>query len=309
MGDMPEEEADFGGAKLRITQWDRSDFGQIAELFNQLEAEIPYSRPVDPESFCASIAEPAGDLHQEFLLVATEAGQPRGYVHAGLIIGDEDPRRGAIRSLSFPRDRRQIGQALLDSVHQKLGELGASKYQALTGKFGYRCTWYASLKSPWEHVYALLGGNGYRIEGQLGLVCIWPDYEISEPTLPDPGVEVEISDAPIYPNTTNHGEAPMVSVRAWRKGKSVGTCENRTYHLSCWGSAAQDVCYTGGMVVDERERGQGLGRYLMQRGLYEMRRHGHRHALLDLQGDNYAALMLYQSMGYRVAYTLCHMMS
>ena len=293
---------------MRITLLDQADFGQVAELFNELEADVPYSRPVDSESFCSTITEPIDDLDQEFLLLATEAGQPRGYVHAGLIRGEEDPPRGVIRSLAFPRDRRQIGQALLDSMHRNLAELGASRYQALTGKFGYRCTWYASLKSPWEHVYALLGGNGYRIAGQLGLVCIWPDYEISEPTLPDPEVEVEIADAPIYPNTKNYGDAPMVSVRAWRKGKSVGTCESRTYYLPCWGRAAQDVCYTGGMLVDEGERGRGLGRYLMQRGLYEMRRHGHRHALIDLQGDNYQALMLYQSLGYRVAYTLCHMM-
>ena len=61
------------------------------------------------------------------------------------------------------------------------------------------------------------------------------------------------------------------------------------------------------MSVETTERGRGFGRYLMERSLYEMQRAGCQHAYLRTHNDNYTALSLYASLGYRTCYRLIEM--
>ena len=62
-----------------------------------------------------------------------------------------------------------------------------------------------------------------------------------------------------------------------------------------------------GIDVNETERGRGFGRYLMKRALYEMQRAGCQHAILGTERDNYIAISLYASLGYRTCYWFCEM--
>ena len=150
---------------MSIKQWDFSESAPLTELYNAHAGEIPYEYPMAPENFVASITRPTENLTEEVLLVAVEASQPRGYVHVGMIPDDDSSeKRGLIRFLAYPRDNRAVGQTLLDHAHEYLRGLGASSFQAFNYGFGYPCTWYGHLKSPWEHIYALLGSNGYRLE-------------------------------------------------------------------------------------------------------------------------------------------------
>ena len=55
------------------------------------------------------------------------------------------------------------------------------------------------------------------------------------------------------------------------------------------------------------EQRKGIGRYIMERSLYEMQQSGCRHAILGVASDNYPALMLYTSMGYRTIYSVFQM--
>ena len=293
---------------MNVEHWDLIKSAPLAEILNELTAEIPYEYPVDQESFIASITRPTAELAKEVLLVAVEASKPKGYVHAAVIVDEESPeQRGVIRFLAFPRERRGVGQVLLNHAHAYLSGLGVSTYQAFTGKFGYPCLWYGTLKSPWEHIYALLGSNGYRVDGDWGLVAAWSNYKVREPVLPNKELDVQLEDAPIYFSSTDFGDQPAVVVRVLRNGEQVGIGQTQPYNLPYWGKVPRDVCFTRALEVKECERGRGIGRYILERSLFEMQRSGYCHATLSVDPSNFQALMLYVSMGYRVVYQMCHM--
>lgn len=291
-----------------IEQWNSSDSAPLAEVYNLHAAEIPYEYQASQDNFVTSITRPTKNLVDEILLVAVDAGQPKGYVHVGMVVdGDSPDKKGLIRFFAFPRNNRGVGQALVDHAHVYLRDLGASTCRAFDYGFGYPCTWFGHLKSPWEHIYALLGSNGYSVEGEWGRVAVWPDYEVPEPVLSDKELEVRVDDTPIFPHLTSYGDLPTVIVRVFRNNELVGGCETRPYYLPHWGQVPQNMCYTTGMGVNKAEQGRGIGRYLMERSLFEMHRFGCRHAILDVDPSNFPALMLYASMGYRTVYSVCQM--
>ena len=301
---------------MQIKQWDFSESAPLAELYNVHAAEIPYEYPVDQDSFVEAIARPNETLKEEVLLVAVETGQPKGYIHAGIIPNNDssDEKIGLIRFLAFPRTRRAIGQTLLDHAHEYLRTLGVSTFQAFNYGFGYPCTWFGHLKSPWEHIYALLGSNGYHVNELPELkkpgwtqIMVWRDFELSEPVLSDKGIEVQVDNTPIFPGLPSYGDLPTVAVRVFRDEELVGGHEMRPYYLPQWNQASQNTCCTSGIGVNEKERGRGIGRYLMERSLFEMQRLGCHHAILDVDPGNFTALLLYASMGYRTIYSVCQM--
>jgi GNAT superfamily N-acetyltransferase len=293
---------------MNIEQWCLTEAAPLAEIYNGHAAEIPFEHSVSQENFVEAITRPTKHLGNELLFVAVNAGQPKGFVHVGMVAAEDSPnQKGLIRFLAFPRNERGMGQALVDRAHAYLHGLGASACQAFDYRFGYPCTWVGSLKSPWEHIYALLGINGYHIEGHWGRVAVWSDYEMSEPVLPNRELEVRVDDTPFFPHLTSYGDLPTVVVRVFRNNAIVGGNETRPYYLPYWGEVPQNMCYTAGMGVNEAERGQGIGRYLMERSLYEMQRLGCHHAILDVDPNNFPALMLYASMGYRTVYSICKM--
>ncbi len=179
-----------------------------------------------------------------------------------------------------------------------------------TRKFGYSCSWHRALKSSWEHIYALLGSNGYQsVEGGWGgLVAALSSYEMPEPILPDEALDVELSNTPMFPGSFTGGSLPTVVLRVSHRGEQVGFSETRPYAMSCWVDESEDTCFTRAIEVKESERGRGIGRYLMGRSLFEMQKYGCRHAILNTQSTNFPALMLYVSMGYRIVYRMCNML-
>ena len=295
-------------ADTSVTEWHPSECQQLVEVYNAQAAEIPYEYPVDPETFVEAYSRPDPNFADGRLFACQEHGTPLGLVHVGTIPREDgrDERTGLIRHLCFPRNRRDVGGKLLECAHEYLRPL-ASTGQAFNYGYGYACTWYNHLKSPWEHIYALLGTSGYVVDGGWALIMVLRDYEMSEPALPDTSIDVEVSEDPIFPGLTTHGDIPTVAVRLFRSGERIGGNEARPYYLPHWDRALQDTCCTMGMGVNEAERGRGLGRYLMERTLYEMQGHGCRHALLDVDSQNYRALTLYASMGYRTCYQVCQM--
>lgn len=296
------------GDAMTIEQWRLTESAPLAEVYNLHAADVPYEHPVSQEDFVESVTRPTRHLGDEMLFVAVDVGQPKGFVHVGMVTDEESSdKKGLIRFLAFPRNDRGMGQVLVDHAHAYLRSLGASACQAFDYRFRYPCTWFGHLMSPWEHLYALLGINGYHVEGNWGRVAVWPDYEVSEPVLSDRGLEVRVDDTPFFPHLTSYGDLPTVVVRVLRNNEVVGGNETRPYYLPSWGQVPQNMCYTAGMGVNEAERGQGIGRYLMARSLFEMHRLGCRHAILDVDPSNFPALMLYVSMGYRTVYSVCKM--
>ena len=296
---------------MTISEWDPSNAGRLTKAYNAQAVEIPYDDyPVDPETLVDALSLPNPDFSDGRLFVSEHGGGPKGFIHVGNLPGDGDSeeRQGLIRYLCFPRDRRDVGQALLDSAHEYLGPL-ASSCRAFDHRFAYSCMSHPCLKSPWEHVHALLGSNGYESAGGTGgvLVMVLRDYEMPKPALPYHDVDVRVGDDPLLPDLISHGDLPTVAVQLFRGDKWLGGNETRPHYLPHWDRELQYTCMTTGMGVTDTERGRGFGRYLMERSLYEMQRAGCQHAILGTDHDNYTALSLYASLGYRTCYRFFEM--
>ena len=304
------------GTHVIISEWSPSDSGRLAEAYNAQAVEIPYDDyPVDPETLVDALSlsnsygpgNKACDFSDGRIFVSENGGDPNGFIHVGTIPGDGDSgeRHSLVRYLCFPRDRRDVGQALLDRAHEYLNPLASAHHRAFD--FLYSCMSAPFLKSPWEHVYALLGSNGYESVGPGEAVMVLRDYKMPEPALPHHDIDVQVSDVTHFPDHVNYGNLPTVAVRLFRGDEKIGSVEAVPHFLPHWDPELQHTCETLTIGVNEAERGRGFGRYLMERSLYEMQRAGCQHAYLRTGNNNYTALSLYASLGYRTCYRLIEM--
>jgi len=219
---------------MTISEWKPSDSGRLTEAYNAQAVEIPYDDyPVDPETLVAALSLPNPDFSDGRLFVSEDGGDPKGFIHVGTIPdrGDSGKRESLIRYLCFPRDRRDIGQVLLDSAHEYLNPL-ASTCRVFDHRFAYTCMSRPCLKSRWEHIYALLGSNGYEQIGPGVLVMDLRDYKMPEPTLPYHDIDVQVSDDTHFPDHTNYGDLPTIAVRLFRGDKWIGATEAQPHYLT-----------------------------------------------------------------------------
>ena len=56
----------------------------------------------------------------------------------------------------------------------------------------------------------------------------------------------------------------------------------------------------GDLDIDPKEQGKGLGRYLLQRTLWEMKEVGYKTASLGTGGRNHRSQLLYSSVGFEL---------
>ncbi|MBQ36284.1 MAG: hypothetical protein CME04_07830 [Gemmatimonadaceae bacterium] len=169
---------------------------------------------------------------------------------------------------------------MLDSAHEYLNPL-ATTHRAFDARFLYSCMSAPSLKSPWEHVYALLGSNGYEPVGPGVVMMVLRDYRMSAPPRTYHDIDVQVSEDTYFPDKPSHGDLPTVAIRLFRGDKEIGGTEARPHYLPHWDPELQYTCNTLGIGVGEAERGRGFGRYLMERSLYEMQKAGCKHAILS----------------------------
>jgi GNAT superfamily N-acetyltransferase len=79
------------------------------------------------------------------------------------------------------------------------------------------------------------------------------------------------------------------------RGTPVGVCQLR-YRLSVWTGA--DDCWLEDLFVDERARGGGHGRALVEAAVESARARGCRRMELDVNEQNEDALRFYLSLGF-----------
>ena len=167
-------------------------------------------------------------------------------------------------------------------------------------------------RSTWEHICSLLEQNDYVTAPYFGgrewmHMMVWRDMDLAEPTLRIPGMQVEVGGAPMFPDEPLHGNTPRATVRVVREGEFVGVTEAVSWQLPYWHANPQDVCCTLTLGVDEHQRRRGIGRYLMEKSLFEMKKAGCKHALLGVHVSNEPAMALYKSMGYETIDSMCAM--
>jgi GNAT superfamily N-acetyltransferase len=229
--------------------------------------------------------------------VALQGESVLGYAH--LVVGRRDrdatAECGLLRFFWYEPGYRSVGQGLLETAEGHFRQCDVQRINVFPQE--HRYPFYhlpsAYLSDHLGQVGALLGHNGYRrTRGEVYMD--WPDYPLLAP------VPVETPVNVVLEWRSDRGVRPGVVLRAFQGGRQVGEC----HCVSCGDYAdaeeAQDWWFVKWIGVEEDVQGQGLGRYLLQRALLEMRGAGYRHAAISTARYNYRAALFYTNLGYRV---------
>ena len=276
---------------------------QVTQFYNRMTADVPKCYPVKAEEFAAAIRgvttgkadKKEGGLDSETAFVAVADGGIQAFIHVG--IGQVGENReediGVIRFMGYERGARGVGQAVLEEAEAYLKTFNVSRIFAFPQDCRYRFYHFehAYLSDALDQVQGLLGFNGYHRSG--GEVFLdWEDYSVTPVPSSLPVVlSVEWQDG--------RGQLPNCTVLAHQNGEQVGICESLCGGEFSSHADAQAWLHTTWLGIEDDFQGQGLGRYLLQYELQEMKKIGYRHAAISTAWDNHRAFLFYSNCGYR----------
>ena len=118
-----------------------------------------------------------------------------------------------------------------------------------------------------------------------------PDVQIEEPTHADSRTETRVW------KEEGRGPAPNLQIELLRRADRIG-----------WGWGFQDegvpeMFNVGDIEVLREERGKGIGRYLLQRMIWESKKLGYQTSSLQTGRSNHVAQLLYFGMGFQAIHT------
>lgn len=288
---------------MQIQPYTSAMLPELVKAYNQAVAPLPHSYRVGRQDFSDALApvvsgQPDQTRRDEAVFVAVDRDGTAGFVHVavGPPKPGRDPEEGLIRFLWYRPGDREAGAALLEAAEGYCTSLGMMAVNAFPQK--HRYSFYllkaAYLSDRMGHVAALLGMKDYRrSEGEVFLD--WPDFSVGEPGPLPEALQIRVE------HTTGLGRLPGVTARVLPDGQEIGICENVSVGEFSRDRLAQDWLFTTWLEVDEEYQGLGLGRWLLQRALWEAQRIGFRHAAISTAWDNHRAFMFYSNFGYRVA--------
>jgi GNAT superfamily N-acetyltransferase len=297
---------------MEILPLESNMLGHLAKLYNHAVEPIPYCYPANRLDFSAELAplfreegneDAAEDAqqddprHDEAVFVAVEKRRLAGFVHAamGSPRPGKEPEEGLIRFLWYRPGMREAGDRLLHAAEEHCAALGAPAISVFPQK--HRYSFYmmkaAFMSDVLGHVVALLGLRGYaRNNGEVFMD--WPEFTVAEPGPLLDGLPVDVE------HTGGRGRLPGVTVRVAPEGKEIAVCENVSAGEFSRDRLAQEWLFTTWVGVDDEYQGLGLGRWLLQRALWEAQKIGYRHASISTAWENYRALLFYTNFGYAV---------
>ena len=290
---------------MEILQYTADMQTSVTQFYNHLTANVPHCYPVKEEEFATAIQgvttgksdKNEGGIDSETAFVALTEGAVRAFIHVGIgQVWDRDERKegaGIIRFFGYERGARHIGQTVLEKAEAYLKTYDIAKIFAFPQDYRYRFYHFshAYLSDALDQVQGLLGFNGYhRSAGEVFLD--WEDYSV----MPVP------SSLPVTLSTEwkdGRGQLPNCTVHAHQNDEAVGICESVCGGEFSSHSDAQNWLHTVWLGVEDEFQGQGLGRYLLQYALQEMKKIGYRHAAISTAWDNHRAFLFYSNCGYR----------
>lgn len=237
-------------------------------------------------------------LDEEEMFIAIHSGKIIAFIHAGVQEYDNDEKDivGYIKFLSYKRGERIAGQAVLEAAEEFLTTFDINKIIAFSSDIEARYRFhqfeYNNLSNYLDHIQALLACNGYK-PGNGWASLNWENFD-AKPVLPDQAVKLTIE------WEDGKGERANCTVKAKKDEEDVGECECVSVGTFSQHPEAQDWIYTSWIGIEEKFRGQGHGKYLLQYTLQEMQKVGYRHAILNTVRDNYRALLFYTDLGYKI---------
>ena len=276
---------------------------QVTQFYNRMTASVPKCYPVSEAEFATAIRgvttgkadKKEGGLDSETAFVAMVNGTVQAFIHVG--IGQVGENReediGVIRFFGYERGARRVGQAILERAETHLKTFNVSQIFAFSQGCRYRFYHFehAYLSDALDQVQGLLGFNGYR--RSTGEVFLdWEDYSVTPvPSSLLVTLSVEWQDG--------RGQFPNCTVLAHQNGEQVGICESLCGGEFSSHTDAQAWLHTVWLGIEDDFQGQGLGRYLLQYALQEMKKIGYRHAAISTAWDNHRAFLFYSNCGYR----------
>ncbi|MDE0553101.1 MAG: GNAT family N-acetyltransferase [Candidatus Poribacteria bacterium] len=287
---------------MEIRQYTPDMETSVTQFYNHLTTNVPHCHPVTEEEFAIAINRVTTDkadlkengLDSETAFVAIVNGVIQAFIHVGISPAGEHRKEnlGVIRFLGYERGARRVGQAVLEKAEAYLKTFNVSQISAFPQDCRYRFYHFehAYLSDALDQVQGLLGFNGYRrSEGEVFLD--WEDYSVT----PVP------SSLPVTLSIDwkeGRGQHPNCTVLAHQDGEQVGICESICGGEFSSHPDAQDWFHTVWLGVEDDFQGQGLGRYLLQYTLQEMKKVGYRHAAISTAWDNHRAFLFYSNCGY-----------
>lgn len=288
---------------MEILPFQSNMIGPLVKAYNQAVAGIPHcyrATTIDFESELAPVlsGEPGDTRREEALFVAVIDRRLAGFVHVavGPPKPGDDPEEGLIRFFWYRPGNREAGAALLRAAEAHCLAHGVTAINAFPQK--HRYSFYmlkaAYMSDRLGHVAGLLGVSGYsRSEGEVFLD--WPEFSAAQPgPLPD-GLPVSVL------HSDGLGRLPGFTIRVAPEGKEIGICENVSVGDFSRDRLAQEWFFTTWLGVDTEYQSLGLGRWLMQRALWEAQIIGYRHAAISTAWQNHRALLFYSNFGYQVS--------
>ena len=276
------------------TSFDRS----LTSFYNAQIAGVPHCYPVAPDEIGVALAHPRESLQSQQILVATDAGKIRGFIHCAVQPIDEHYAQptGIIVFLGYERGHRAVGQALLEAAEADFRQREIKSIVAFHQRYRYPFYGFnhCYLSNHLDHIEALLGFNGYgkNLGGEIFLDAV--GYQPLQPIAVDFSFDIELEwkEGP--------GKRPDLSVHARQGGLELGICTSLSCAAIARDAALEDWHFCDGLSINDEWQGRGLGRHLLERARLEMYAVGYRHAAISTSLKNYRALQFYSNYGYRV---------
>lgn len=283
--------------------------GELAHVYNNHAAAVPHCYPVTPLEFETERSPREwvqkilqNEFHDERIFVGEQNGKILGFAHVSMgSINVHGQRKsgGIIHFLTYSPGHRPIGQALLEECEHYLRGSGANQllaFQVSSGYNFYHLGW-GHLSDRMSHIYALFLINGYKTD-DTAIFMEQRDYSISEPMLSDAQVEIVLKQHP------GRGILPGLRIEVFRSAKLIALIDSLPGGEFSRHPEAQECFVVEDFgIVDEAEKGKGLGRYLLLRMLWEMRKLGYKHAVISCGWDNPRAVLLYTNYGCQLTDT------
>jgi GNAT superfamily N-acetyltransferase len=185
-----------------IKTYDRTYLDGMTAIYNEETAFEAHIAPLNPERF-VELVERKSYFDPTGLFIAVEAGKVVGWIHACVAAGSEahhEPgsKIARIRMLVYPRERLEVGGALVAEATNWLKRSGQRRFLAMHAQVGYpfyRGIWLGGepmCPATLPHVQLAFRVGGYENTQESIFMTIEMD---SPPKETNPPVTVEFADA------------------------------------------------------------------------------------------------------------------
>jgi ribosomal protein S18 acetylase RimI-like enzyme len=273
---------------------------EVSALFAQVARDVPHSFAPSETEVRSWLAAESPRLEVDGSLIAYRDGAVVGYARLGKGGPDAKPEswltvapgEGVIRSLVVAPEVPGVAEALAHAASERLDALGCTTCWAFEDELGppFYNGGFGQLSARLVEPLGALSGAGWVVHAA--------ELHLTADALPDLRAPHTPAGFRLRTGRTTTGEWSLDLTDP--DGRPAGQC----VWAPCSSRSAQPEARRRGYVwwlgIEERNRGRGLGRLLMQRAFAHMRDNGITGAWLTTSASNHVAQSLYLSLGFRV---------